>query len=503
MTVAVVIGSLALFQNIQPLAPAGLSVVHVACAPDFSTCLRHYQPSLIFLEMGQEELQDEISTLLHELKYSEDASAFLYLLTPRYDLAAAEEMLLGHPRVVRYVATDMVNDPRIQAEIRQFLIEACERSQEGAQRERKRVGWLLTVNEEDYEERRLVSLFIGEMGEFMRKLRVIVTALHDAWRRLKFPNLFYDVSAVQQLDDWHRWEILQDEPRTAEERKQRQDFQKRHDRKQYRLFQADLPRGFRPTTILVRGETGTGKSLVVRLIHKWIFGDGTKPFAEVTKDHPFQELNCIGIPDSLLESELFGALAGSYTNRETTSPGKILPAYGGTLFLDEIGDMPVALQGKLLKFLDDSRVDPVGWTGQGGIFVPLNIVAATNANLEAKIRHKTFREDLYYRLRGHELTIPALKDRLWDLERMVDFLLQNPRVNRQVAAGRRYVNYVHEEALAKLKAYEFKGNFRDLESILNQAVVQAQLEGMETLMDRHIILPSPTDDEPSEVQDDV
>jgi DNA-binding NtrC family response regulator len=493
--VAVVVGATELFETIRPLAPAGLSVVHLESSRDFGKRLEQYQPALIFLETGQEAVQETIAEFLDR---SDDADAFLYLLAPRYDLAEAEEMLMGRRRVVRYAALDMLDDPRIRDEMQRFLLEAHERSQEAAQSNRKRVGWLLSVTEEDYEERRLVSLFIGEMGAFMLKLRVIVDDLRQEWKRFAFSNPFQHISVVKQLDDWHRWEVIENEPQNPQEKKQFQEFKKKHTA--YRLFQQAPPRGFRPTTILIRGETGTGKSLVVRLIHKWLFGDGKTPFETVKDTHPFQELNCIGIPDSLLESELFGAMAGAYTDHGTTSPGKILPAYGGTLFLDEVGDMPVALQGKLLKFLDDSRVDPVGWTGEG-IFVPLNIVAATNADLEAKIRQKTFREDLYYRLRGNELTIPSLKERLWDLERMVDFLLQNPRVNRQDARGRRYVNYIHDQALAKLRAYEFKGNFRDLESILYGAIIEARLEGVETLMDRHIAFPRAAEDAPRETQD--
>src|SRR5262249_57859780 len=106
------------------------------------------------------------------------------------------------------------------------------------------------------------------------------------------------------------------------------------------------------------------------------------------------------------------------------------------------------------------------------------------------------REDLYYRLCSHELTIPPLKDRLWDLERMVDFILQNPRTN-QDTTGKWYVRYIHEEALAKLKSHEFKGNFRELESILQAAILQARLEGMEMLLDRHIVLPPPAEELPS------
>ena len=480
----VVVGSQELCQKIQPLAPVGLAVVHIKSTQGLSAQIRQHQPALIFLTIEGDTIADEVNEFLDR---SDEGEAFLYLLTSHYDLAQAEAMLMGHRRVVRYVAIDMMDEPHIQEEMRQYLAAAHERSQATLPGEHKPVGWVLKVKAEDYEEQRLVSLFIGEMGEFILKLKAIVYDLRKEWRRFSFPNAFQHISAAQQLDDWYRWVLFEEEPRDKREAEWRQKFEDRKRKNAYRLFQQSRLRGFKPATILIRGETGTGKSLVVKLLHKWLFGDSNTPFDTVMDKHPFQELNCIGIPDTLLESELFGALAGSHTDRSTTSPGKIIPAYGGTLFLDEIGDMSVELQGKLLKFLDDSRVSPLGWISEG-IFVPLHIIAATNADLEAKIREKTFREDLYYRLCSHELTIPPLKDRLWDLERMVDFILQNPRTN-QDATGKWYVHYVHEEALAKLKDYEFKGNFRELESILQEAILQVRLEGMEMLLERHIVLP--------------
>ena len=126
-------------------------------------------------------------------------------------------MLMGRRRVVRYVAMDMVDAPHIQEEVRQYLIAAYERSKAMSSGERKPVGWALKVKAEDYEEQRLVSLFIGEMGEFIRKLKAIVDDLCKEWRRLDFPDPFQHVSAAQQLDDWYRWVLLEEEPRNTEE----------------------------------------------------------------------------------------------------------------------------------------------------------------------------------------------------------------------------------------------------------------------------------------------
>ena len=170
------------------------------------------------------------------------------------------------------------------------------------QAERKPVGWALKVKAEDYEEQRLVSLFIGEMGKFILKLKAIVDDLHKEWHRFSLPNPFQHISAAQQLDDWYRWMLLKEEPRNAREAQRHKKFEEGKRKNHYRLFHPSRLRGFKPTTILIRGETGTGKSLVVRLLHKWLFGGGKKPLDSVTDEHPLQELNCIGIPDTLLES---------------------------------------------------------------------------------------------------------------------------------------------------------------------------------------------------------
>lgn len=156
-----------------------------------------------------------------------------------------------------------------------------------------------------------------------------------------------------------------------------------------------------------------------------------------------------------------------------------MSAYGGVLFLDEIGDMSLGLQGKLLKFLDDSLVYPMGWAGEG-IYVPVTIVAATNADLERKVEEKEFRADLLFRLQQQELTIPPLRQRMWDLDRMVDFILQNPDRNRGV------VSYVAADAMEALRRQDFKGHFRQMEGVLFKALQNARLEGSRVLRRRHL-----------------
>jgi transcriptional regulator with PAS, ATPase and Fis domain len=304
------------------------------------------------------------------------------------------------------------------------------------------------------------------MREFIVGLKFLLSDLREQWERKGITKPYSEkFNAVVQLDDYHKWEVKGEEPRTKEETQRKVAF--RDNRKKYALFPEKQAPVEAPTVILIRGESGTGKSLFAKLIHH-----------ELRPDWPFREILSTGIPITLLEGELFGAIAGSYTDRKDTNPGRILLAYGGVLFLDEVGDMPPVLQGKLLKFFDDSCVYPLGWVGDG-IHVPLIIVAATNADLEDLVRRKEFRPDLLYRLQQHEFTIAPLRERLWDLDRMVDFILQNP-------ANAEYITHVRPEVLDRLKTYDFAGHFREIEGALFQAVQQARLKGTKTLKAEHL-----------------
>jgi two-component system, NtrC family, response regulator AtoC len=211
-----------------------------------------------------------------------------------------------------------------------------------------------------------------------------------------------------------------------------------------------------PTSVMIQGPTGTGKELLARFLHD------TSPRAR----GPFVPVNCGAIPGSLLESEFFGAKKGAYTGAERDRPGLFEAASGGTLFLDEVGELPEALQVKLLRVLQEGVVRRLG--GEAETPVDVRIVAATNRDLEAEIAAARFREDLYYRLAVVTLEVPPLSERPEDLEFLVDHLLA--RHARRLGME---VPPVSEEARAALRAHDWPGNVRELENVLERALILA------------------------------
>ena len=207
------------------------------------------------------------------------------------------------------------------------------------------------------------------------------------------------------------------------------------------------------TSILLRGENGTGKGVLARTIHGWSRrGDG-----------PFVTVNCPGLSAELLESDLFGHVRGAFTGAVRDTVGKVASAEGGTLFLDELGDLPTALQPKLLRFLQEKRYERVGETTTRTSHVRL--IAATNRDLEAAVRGGTFREDLLYRLNVVEITLPPLRDRA-DLGDLADHLLSF--FARQV--GRSFVGF-SGEARAAMRQYAWPGNLRELRNTIERAAI--------------------------------
>lgn len=205
--------------------------------------------------------------------------------------------------------------------------------------------------------------------------------------------------------------------------------------------------------VLLSGESGTGKEGVARAIH------AESPRA----GKPFLAVNCAGVPGELLESEFFGYRAGAFTGAERERAGLFREADGGTLLLDEIGEMPAALQAKLLRALQDGRIRPVGEEHE--IQVNVRVVAATNRDLGSLVRNDEFREDLYYRLETFHLDVPPLRDRDDDLEKLAwHFLTQH------AAAGDRPARELGPEALKAIKAYPWPGNVRELENAMERAV---------------------------------
>jgi DNA-binding NtrC family response regulator len=208
------------------------------------------------------------------------------------------------------------------------------------------------------------------------------------------------------------------------------------------------------SSVLIGGESGTGKELIARAIHA----------LGAAKGEPFVPVNCAAIPEQLLESELFGHQKGAFTGAVADAEGMFRSARKGTLFLDEIGELPLTLQAKLLRVLEDKMIHPVG----SAKFIPFEarVIAATNKNLKHEIEIKTFREDLYYRLAVVELYSPALRDRQEDIPLLINYLLR--RFNREL--NRQYTG-LEEAAMDALKRSPWKGNIRELQNAIERGMI--------------------------------
>jgi DNA-binding NtrC family response regulator len=211
----------------------------------------------------------------------------------------------------------------------------------------------------------------------------------------------------------------------------------------------------RNTTVLIQGPTGSGKELVARAIHS------LSPRA----DRPFVVVNCAAIPESLLESELFGYTRGAFTGAMQAYGGRIQGAQGGTLFLDEIGEMPLALQPKLLRFLEQKELQRLG--SSEVVRVDARVLAATNAQLLTLVREGKFREDLYYRLCAFPLDIPPLHERLEDIALLASHFLEK-------FALRLPAPELSAEALQLLRGYGWPGNVRELQNVIERALILAE-----------------------------
>ncbi len=209
-------------------------------------------------------------------------------------------------------------------------------------------------------------------------------------------------------------------------------------------------------TVLIRGESGTGKELVARAIH----------YNSVRKERPFIKINCASIPESLLESELFGHEKGAFTGAVAAKPGKFELAHKGTIFLDEIGEMSLSTQTKLLRVLQEREFERVG--GTETIKVDVRIIAATNKDLEKSIENGDFREDLYYRLNVVEIVLPPLRERKEDIPALVNHIIKGCSAEYKKA-----IRGFSEEAMEILMNYEWPGNIRELKNVCERAVLMS------------------------------
>jgi DNA-binding NtrC family response regulator len=222
------------------------------------------------------------------------------------------------------------------------------------------------------------------------------------------------------------------------------------------------------TTVLLEGESGTGKELFARSLH------ALSPRA----DAPFVAINCAAIPETLLETELFGHEKGAFTGAVARKPGKFEMAHRGTLFLDEIGDLPLALQAKILRALEERRFERVGGTAL--VTVDVRLVAATNKGLRAAVAARRFREDLFFRLSVFPITVPPLRERGGDIPVLARYF-----VDRFCRDLKKKLLTLSPAALEQLQTYRWPGNVRELQNCIERAVILADGD---TILPRHLNL---------------
>src|SRR5271155_669687 len=208
------------------------------------------------------------------------------------------------------------------------------------------------------------------------------------------------------------------------------------------------------SAVLIQGETGTGKEVIARAIHE----------ASPRRNHRFVAFNCAAIPSELLESELFGHERGAFTGAWTQTKGRFQMADGGTLFLDEIGDMPLELQPKLLRVLQEREFERLG--SAQTVRVNVRVVAATNQNLEQLVAKKLFRADLFYRLNVIPIHMPPLRERVQDILPLTEFF-----VAKFAASLNKPIDLIPDEVMAVLKAHDWPGNIRELQNCIERAVL--------------------------------
>jgi len=217
-------------------------------------------------------------------------------------------------------------------------------------------------------------------------------------------------------------------------------------------------------TVLLLGETGTGKGVIARVIHS----------SSARKDRPMITVNCTSLPANLIESELFGREKGAFTGANVRQIGRFELADGGTIFLDEIGEMPLELQSKLLRFIQDGEFERLG--NPRTLKVNVRIIAASNRNLEEEIRNGRFREDLFYRLNVFPITIPPLRQRTEDIPLLVHHFIT--KFNKKMG---KKIESISKETMKALQEYSWPGNVRELESVIERAVITSQGNALQVL----------------------
>ena len=380
--------------------------------------------------------------------------------------------------VVRYLPLD--EPDATWAEVLKYLSRRMKHRRRAAEineDEKYPVGWSVKISPEDFKDHNLVSLFVGAMGDFMVDLKLLL----DTVRPKEIPE-----NPIKGMDI----------PRTLEYKLAISNGEEEHNYKGRNIKKADMEKFLQETGgsllfdakpdrsirnhIIIEGDSGTGKSIIAKFIHDYVYQ--CFPVDKRGGPEPIR-VNCANLSESIMETQLFGSMEGAYTDA-LTRPGAILKAYNGTIFLDEIGEVPPGIQARLLYYVETQRIQPTGWSGDG-VYVPSLIVAATNRRLKDEVAAEKFRRDLHQRL-GFTVSIPPMRDRVGDLDRLVDFVLQNPTINPVKKRNERAVDSIERKAVELLKQQRFPGNFRELEQIMRRSVIRAQSRGVKTITEENV-----------------
>lgn len=469
---------------------------------DYKKALEGGEPLLAFVEAPAAERGNRSDTwlLLTELQNvagTRLVRAFVVSSGNDFDSEEAQQAWMQYGIVIGYEVHDNLSAAEVRAAVAEMVSMTSERRPE---KEQPRVGSKLRMPTgepgqrtpesiaEEYERHKFNSFLTGGVRSTLIQIREAAQATDagqrplQGGRRLRDP--FDEKTAQVRFDEVAAALYGSPAPRRSGGP---------GDCAWLDAFRAERGTGRFAPHVLLLGETGTGKTLLARWMHQSRFG-----YSDLTEDERrrvdalFQDLNCGGISPNLIDSELFGGIAGAWSSLDRNTPGKIFCACCGTLFLDEIGEMPLPTQTILLKFLDDGDYYPVGGHG-AKLFVPVTVIAATNRPIERLVEEGTFRRDLYERFR-FRIPLPSLKDRSAHLDTLIDFVLQNPQINpiSRVDSPKgeivRAVNSISRRAQRRMREYGWPGNFRELEQVLWRAVFQARHEGTDLILPRHILL---------------
>ena len=372
--------------------------------------------------------------------------------------------------VVRYLPLD---DPSAWEEVRHYLSHRMKHQRrvlEITAQETVPVGRYVKISPEDFKNHNLVSLFLGSMGDFMVNLKLLLDAVRPESLSVNpvtgpdMPRMLEFEWAVRNNKEEHAFEGVK-----FKNKDMREYLIKKGGKA---LLETEPEQSIR-NHIIIEGESGTGKSIIAEFIHNYVYDEfGAK------KKGKLKPVNCANLGEKIMETQLFGSIKGAYTDA-VTRPGTILEAFNGTLFLDEIGEVPPHMQARLLAYIETQKIEPTGWSGEG-IYVPSLIVAATNRSLKDEVEAGRFRRDLHHRL-GFTVTLPPLRKRAGDMDRLMDFVLQNPMINPV-----RAVDGIEKSAVALLKQQRFPGNFRELEQVMRRCVIMAQSRGIKTITEESL-----------------